>query len=62
MPPRAAAVQRGCAFDEQRLVQLRAELLVELHRLRTELLRWMFALWVTTLLGMAGLLIALRVR
>jgi hypothetical protein len=49
---------------EQRLAELRAELLVEfrtrLHQLRTELLRWMFGFWVTTLLGMAGLLIALR--
>jgi hypothetical protein len=27
---------------------------------RTELLRWMFGFWVTTLLGIAGLLIALR--
>ena len=49
---------------EQRLAQLRAELLVELrtglHQLRAELLRWMFGFWVTTLLGIAGLLIALR--
>ncbi len=60
---------------EQRLVELRAELLTELrtqiaglrlefrtdlHQVRTELLRWMFGFWVTTLLGIAGLLIALR--
>jgi hypothetical protein len=41
-----------------------AELLVEfrtdLQQVRTELLRWMFGFWVTTLLGIAGLLIALR--
>jgi hypothetical protein len=56
---------------EQRLAELRAELLTqiaglrvefrtELHQVRTELLRWMFGFWVTTLLGIAGLLIALR--
>jgi hypothetical protein len=32
----------------------------ELERVRTELLRWMFGFWVTTLIGIAGLLIALR--
>jgi hypothetical protein len=60
---------------EQRLAELRAELLTELRtgiaelrvefrtdlqQVRTELLRWMFGFWVTTLLGIAGLLIALR--
>jgi hypothetical protein len=55
---------------EQRLAELRAELRqeiaglrvefrTELHQVRTELLRWMFGFWVTTLLGIAGLLIAL---
>ena len=38
---------------EQRLAELRAEL-------RTELLRWMFGFWVSTLIGIAGLAIALR--
>ena len=28
--------------------------------LRTELIRWMFAFWVTNFIGIAGLLIALR--
>jgi hypothetical protein len=28
--------------------------------MRIELVRWMFGCWVTTLLGIAGLLIALR--
>ena len=32
----------------------------ELQQVRTELLRWMFGFWVTTLIGTAGLLIALR--
>jgi hypothetical protein len=56
---------------EQRLAELRAELRqeiaglrvefrTELHQVRTELLRWMFGFWVTTLLGIAGLLIVLR--
>ena len=49
---------------EQRLAELRAELLVELRTgvagLRSELVRWMFGLWVSTLIGIAGLMIALR--
>jgi hypothetical protein len=56
---------------EQRLAELRAELLVEMRaamqqvrsevqQTRVELLRWMFTFWVTTLLGIAGLLVALR--
>jgi hypothetical protein len=39
---------------------LRVEFRSELQQVRTELLRWMFGFWVTTLLGIAGLLIALR--
>ena len=60
---------------EQRLAELRAKLRQEiaesgaelrieirtgLHSLRADLLRWMFAFWVTTLLTLAGLAIALR--
>jgi hypothetical protein len=56
---------------EQRLAELRADLRTEmgglrvefrteLQQLRVELLRWMFGFWVTTLLGIGGLLIALR--
>ena len=59
---------------EQRLAELRAEFRTEIQQLRTEihqvrlevehvrigLLRWMFTFWVTTLLGIAGLLIALQ--
>ena len=33
-----------------------------LERVRAELLRWMFGFWVTTFLGVAGLLIALNNR
>jgi hypothetical protein len=60
---------------EQRLAELRAELRQEiaelraeirtelrtgLHSLRADLLRWMFGFWATTLLTLAGLIIALR--
>jgi hypothetical protein len=55
----------------QELAELRAELRTEiaglrlefrtdLQQVRTELLRWMFGFWVSTLIGIAGLLIALR--
>jgi hypothetical protein len=54
---------------EQRLAELRAELRqeiaglrAELHGLRADLLRWMFGFWATTLLTLAGLIIALRGR
>jgi hypothetical protein len=52
---------------EQRLAELRAELRQEmaqfrtdLRGLRSDLLRWMFGFWVTTLLTLASLAIALR--
>ena len=59
---------------EQRLAELRAELRTDIHQVRTEvqqvrtelsqiraeLLRWMFGFWVTTLIGIAGLAIAIR--
>jgi len=45
---------------EAKLEQRLAELRTEIAGLRTELVRWMFGFWVTTLLGIAGLLIALR--
>ena len=48
---------------EQRLAELRAELRVEfrtqLQQVRIDLLRWMFAFWVTTLLSLGGLLVAI---
>ena len=47
---------------EQRLAELRSELQTEfragLHGLRADLLRWMFGFWATTLLTLAGLIIA----
>jgi hypothetical protein len=39
---------------------LRVEFRTDLQQVRNELLRWMFGFWVTTLIGIAGLLIALR--
>jgi hypothetical protein len=48
---------------EQRLAELRAELRIELrtglHGLRADLLRWMFGFWATTMLTLAGLMVAL---
>ena len=55
---------------EQRLVELRAELRVEfltefqqvrseVQQVRISLLRWMFGFWVTTLLSIGGLLVAI---
>jgi hypothetical protein len=45
---------------EQRLAELRAELRTGLADTRTELVRWMFGFWVTTLMALAGILLALR--
>ena len=49
---------------EQRLAELRSELQTDfrtrLHSLRADLLRWMFGFWATTLLMLAGLVIALH--
>ena len=42
------------------LAEVRAEFRAELAALRTELIRWMFAFWVTNFIGVAGLLIAFR--
>jgi hypothetical protein len=51
---------------EQRIAELRAEFRTELQLVRTEihevragLLRWMFGFWVTTLLSIGGLLVAI---
>jgi hypothetical protein len=51
---------------EQRIAELRAEFRTELHlvrtevqQVRTELVRWMFGFWVTTLLSIGGLLVAI---
>jgi hypothetical protein len=56
---------------EQRVAELRAEFRqamaearldfrTELQQVRTELLRWMFGFWVTTLITLGGLIIGLR--
>ena len=54
--------QRLAEFDaklQTGLAALRAEFRRS-GRPRTELVRWMFAFWVTNFIGIAGLLIALR--
>jgi hypothetical protein len=61
----------NCArFDaklEQRVAELRLEFRTEvqqvrldIQQLRTELIRWMFGFWVTTLLALAGIVATLR--
>ena len=45
---------------EQRLAELRSELLTEIQRLRADMVRWMFGFWVTTVLMLGGLMVALR--
>jgi hypothetical protein len=39
---------------EQRLAELRTEFRTDLQQVRSELVRWMFGFWVTTLLGVGG--------
>lgn len=46
------------AKPEQRLAELRGELLTEMHRLRADMLRWMFGFWVSTVLALGGLMLA----
>jgi hypothetical protein len=52
---------------EQRVAELRLEFRTEvqqvrldIQQLRTELIRWMFGFWVTTLLALAGIVATLR--
>ena len=40
---------------EQRVAELRAEL----HGLRADMLRWMFGFWISTVLTLGGLMVAL---
>jgi hypothetical protein len=42
------------------MFQVRTDLHDEILQVRVELLRWMFGFWVSTLIGIAGLAIALR--
>ncbi len=44
----------------QELVGSRAEARSGLHALRADLIKWMFGFWVTTVLTLAGLMLALR--
>ncbi|HVQ46117.1 MAG TPA: hypothetical protein VMS62_04750, partial [Gemmatimonadales bacterium] len=52
---------------EQRVTELRLEfrtelqhVRLELQQLRTDLIRWMFGFWVTTLLALAGMVLSLK--
>ena len=57
--------QRLAEFDarlQAGLAALRVEFRTELAAVRTDLIRWMFAFWVTNFIGIAGLLIALHGR
>jgi hypothetical protein len=57
-------LEQRIAQLEQRLAELRADLRSEwkqeLAALRIDLIRWMFGFWVTTLMALSGLLVALR--
>jgi hypothetical protein len=47
-------------LNELNFARFEAKLDQRVAELRTELIRWMFAFWVTSFIGIAGLLIALR--
>ena len=47
-------------LNELNFARFDAKLEQRMADLRTELVRWMFAFWVTNFIGIAGLLIALR--
>ena len=47
-------------LNELNFARFEAKLDRRMAELRTELIRWMFAFWVTNFIGIAGLLIALR--
>jgi hypothetical protein len=47
-------------LNELNFARFEAKLEQRMADLRTELVRWMFAFWITSFIGIAGLLIALR--
>jgi hypothetical protein len=47
-------------LNELNFARFEAKLEQRMADLRTELVRWMFAFWITNFIGIAGLLIALR--
>ncbi len=47
-------------LNELNFARFDAKLEQRMAELRAELVRWMFGFWVSTLIGIAGLLIALR--
>ena len=44
----------------EEIAELRTEMRTELHSFRADLVRWMFGFWVTTVLTLGGLMVALR--
>ena len=56
----AVELSRSDADLERRMSELRVDLRKEIAGFRTELLGWMFVFWITNLVGIAGLRIALR--
>jgi hypothetical protein len=55
-----AGLRTESAARGTEIASLRGEVRTGLQQVRRELLRWMFGFWVSTLIGIAGLLIALR--
>ena len=47
-------------LNELNFTRFEAKLDQRMAELRSELVRWMFAFWVSNFIGIAGLLIALR--
>jgi hypothetical protein len=52
--------QLNFARFDAKLEQRVSELRTELHSLRADLLRWMFGFWVSTVLMLGGLMVALK--
>jgi hypothetical protein len=58
--PRAERVELNFARFDAKLEHRVAELRSELHSLRADLLRWMFGFWISSVLTLGGLMVALR--
>jgi hypothetical protein len=55
-----AELRQEIAELRQELIGSRGESRSGLHSLRADLIKWMFGFWVTTVLTLAGLIVALR--